>query len=68
MSWEEKDDGPAVHVFQGREDLLAGCDLIPEVAFQVEEFLACDLVFEHAEPALVQCFNLEFQEVFLLGR
>lgn len=57
---------PAVDVFAGRKDFLAGLHLFLEKSLEVEEFFAGDFVFEHAEPAVVEGFDFELEEALLL--
>ena len=58
--------GPGVDVFAGREDLLAGEGLVAQEALEVEEGVGGEVVFERAEPAFVEGFDFELEELFLL--
>lgn len=56
---------PAVDIFAGWKDVLASLHLFLEESLEVEKLLTGHFVLEHAQPALMEGFDLELEEAFL---
>lgn len=66
MEKSEKGGLPGVDILSRRENRLACFTFSLEKAFQLEEFLTQNFVFQLGEPCLVQTVDFEREEIFLL--